>query len=50
MERKNTAWNLDFCKTDNSNFSKPGKRKDLINIHCTYTLQSNVFSDLVITH
>ncbi|KAM3674664.1 P2Y purinoceptor 1-like [Ammospiza maritima maritima] len=24
MERKNTAWNLDFCKTDNSNFSKPG--------------------------
>ncbi|XP_038011773.1 P2Y purinoceptor 1-like [Motacilla alba alba] len=24
MERKNTAWNLDFCKTDNSNFSKTG--------------------------
>lgn len=49
MERKNTAWNLDFCKTDNSNFSKTGKRKDLINIHCAGTLQSNAVSCLVIT-
>lgn len=27
MEKKSTAWNLDFCKIDDGNISKIGKRK-----------------------
>ncbi|XP_068048101.1 P2Y purinoceptor 1-like isoform X2 [Anomalospiza imberbis] len=41
MERKNTAWNLDFCKTDNSNFSKTGFLGNILALrHYVYCMKT----------